>query len=526
MPLRLLRLGGVLALVAASIVGGVAATTLFPTSVDTLNYGAKLRLSINPTDLGTIQSPTIFGEIHLDFAGPVPAPGVIANVQVKERITDLLSRPNISISSLQPGPLELERAARDAGIGLALRFAAGALVVTLLALGSYAAWARRRPRASRLGVAAACWVIACAVTFASIGFGYRPERLDRFTTTGILGAVQRNADLLAGVETRAEQTTPYLKNLLALSSALQDKYSPQSLGEPVAARVLLVSDIHGANQYPLMKTIVAQEQIDAVIDAGDLVNFGTLAEAQASGVLDGIRSLDVPYVFVKGNHDARSASDTELLRALAKIPNVVLLQPDDDTYTVQSIGGIRIAGFNDPRWFGDDNRDNAAKQKAPAARFASAMADLAPPDVLVAHEPGAVDAVEQRSGIKVHGHLHSDRLDGNTIGVGTFTGGGAFSHFLQAGEGEELTGQPSSFDVAVFGEDCALTSLTRYQFRNVIEGRPAYDDVTLINGSRIESQLPPVPAPASTGATAEPSAPRTCSADAEPTTERVAAPPR
>ncbi len=520
----MVRTGAALALVVGACIGGVAATTLFPTSVDTLNYGATLRLSADPTDLGTIQSPTVFGDIHLDFAGPISGPGVIANVQVKEHITDLLARPNISISSLQPGPLELEHAARDAAIGLALRFAAGALTVTLLAVGAYAAWARQRPRASRVLIAAACWLVACAVTFASIGFGYRPERLDRFTTTGILGAVQRNADLLAGVETRAEQTTPYLKNLLALSAALQDKYSPQVLGKPVAARLLLVSDIHGANQYPLMKTIIAQEQVSAVIDSGDLVNFGTLAEAQASGVLGGIRSLGVPYIFVKGNHDARSADDTEVLRALAKIPNVVLLEPDQDSYTVQSIGGIRIAGFNDPRWFGDDNRDNAAKQKAPAARFAEAMADVAPPDVLVGHEPGAVDAIDQPSGIKVHGHLHTDQLDGNTIGVGTFTGGGAFSHFLQAGKDEELTGQPSAFDVAAFGEDCHLNSLTRYQFRNVIEGRPAYDDVTLINGTRIESELPPVPTPVSTpGLKASPK-PRTCSADQAPTTERVAAP--
>ena len=520
----MLRIGAALALVVAAVVGGVAATTLFPTSVDTLNYGASLRLSANPADLGTIQSPTIFGDIHLDFAGPLSAPGVIADVQVKERITDLLARPNISISSLQPGPLELERAARDAAVGLGLRFAAGALTVTLLAVGAYAEWIHRRPRTGRLGVAAACWLVACAVTFASIGLGYRPERLDRFTTTGILGAVQRNADLLAGVETRAEQTTPYLKNLLALSAALQDKYSPQVLGKPVAARLLLVSDIHGANQYPLMKTIVAEEQVDAVVDTGDLVNFGTLTEAEASGVLGGIRSLGVPYVFVRGNHDARSASDDELLRALTKIPNVVLLQPDGDSYTVQSIGGVRIAGFNDPRWFGDDNRNNAAKQKAPAARFAAAMADLAPPDLLVSHEPGAVDAIDQKAGVKVHGHMHVDQLDGNTIGVGTFTGGGAFSHFLEAAKDEELTGQPSAFDIAAFGEDCHLNSLTRYQFRNVIEGRPAYDDVTLINGSRIETEVPAVPAPAGSDETASPTGPRTCSADLEPTTERVSAP--
>jgi len=482
----LLRIGALVLLFVACNSGGVAATTLFPSTADTLNYGADLRLSLNPSDVSKLQSPTVFGDIRLDFAGPVPAPGVVAQVHVKERITDLLARPNISVQSLQPGPLELERAARGGAIAMAWRFAAGALVVALLCLGGYAAWRRRRPGPRWTAAVAGVWVTSCLATFAVIGLTYQPERLDSFTTTGILGTVQRNADLLEGVETRAEQVTPYLKNLLALSAALQDKYAPQVLDQPVAARILLVSDIHGANQYALMKTIVEQERIDAVIDSGDLVNFGSPAEADAAGLFQGISSLGVPYLFVKGNHDGQSATDRELLDRLAAVRNVVLLEPDDRTYVIESIHGLRIAGFNDPRWFGDDNKDNAAKQKGPAARFVEAMADRQRPDLVVSHEPGAVSAVE-RADVRLHGHLHSDRLDGNTIGVGTFTGGGPLSHFLEGAKGEELTGQPSSFDVAVFGTDCRLASLTRYQYRNVIEGRPAYDDVTLVNGSRIES---------------------------------------
>jgi Icc-related predicted phosphoesterase len=483
------RLVSLVVLYAGCVAGGIAATTLFPTTAQTLNYSASLRLSANPDEISAIHSPTVFGDIDVDFAAPVPAPGVLANVQVKQRITDLLARPNISVRSLQPGPLELERAARDAAMGLGWRFAAGSLLVALLAIGSYAAWAHARPRHRRVAAALGCWALSCLVTFGSVALAYRPERLEAFKLTGILGAVQRNTDLLAGVETRAEQTTPYLKNLLALSSALQEKYRPQALARPVAARVLLVSDIHGANQYPLMRTVVKQEQIDVVIDSGDLVNFGSVAEADAAGIFNGIKSLGVPYLFVRGNHDARSADDAALLSRMAKVPNVVLLQPDEQEYTVQSVAGIRIAGFNDPRWFGDDNQDNAAKQKPAAAAFSDAMADLPGPDVVVSHEPGAVSAID-RAGVKVHGHLHTPRLDGNTIGVGTFTGGGPFSHFLEGAQGEELTGQPSSFDVAVFGQDCRLASLTRYQFRNVIEGRPAYDDVTLINGSRIEDEPP------------------------------------
>lgn len=376
------------------------------------------------------------------------------------------------------------------------------------------------------------WVASCVATFGVIGLTYQPARLETFTLTGILGTVQRNAGLLEGVETRAEQVTPYLKNLLALSAALQDKYVPQALDRPVAARLLLVSDIHGGNQYPLMKTIIEQEQIDAVIDSGDLVNFGTATEADAVGLLQGIASLGVPYLFVKGNHDGRSDVDRELLDRLAAVPNVVLLEPDAQTYAIESIHGVRIAGFNDPRWFGDDNTNNSAKQKPAAARFNAAMADQPVPDIVVSHEPAAVKDVA-RAGIRVNGHMHASQLQDSRIGVGTFTGGGPFSHFIASdGNGDsadagELRGQPSAFDIATFGTDCRLASLTRYQFRNVIEGRPAYDNVTLVNGSRIE-QRAPAPAPPAGGAdaTGTTTPARSCDPTMEQTRERVTVAPR
>lgn len=509
-----------LALIVGCIGGGVATTTLFPSTAETINYTAQLRLSVSGNQISRIHSPTVFGDIDLEFDSALPAPGVLANVQVKQAITDVLAQPKVSIKALQPSPLELSNAARQAGLAMAIRFALGSLAVTAAAVTVYAVWKRKRPPLRRVAAAGACWLLACLLTFFSIWHTYQPQRLTTFTTTGILGAVQRNADLLAGVESRAQQTTPYLKNLLALSSALQDKYSPQELGEPVAARILLVSDIHGANQYALMKAIVQEEQIDAVIDTGDLLNFGNVAEGEAAGLFQGIQSLGVPYLFVRGNHDARAAGDTSLLTRLSKIRNVVLLDPGADSYTQETINGIRIAGFNDPRWFGDDNRNNAQKQRPAADSFVTAFESRPRPDLVVSHEPGAVKGIE-RADLLVHGHMHSDQLEDNVIGVGTFTGGGPFSHFLEGGEGEELTGQPSAFDIATFGLDCQLTSLTRYQFRNVVEGRPAYDDLTLINGSRIE-QTPPTD---DTDPAADP-AERTCGSSAGSSREQISAAPR
>jgi hypothetical protein len=95
--------------------------------------------------------------------------------------------------------------------------------------------------------------------------------------------------------------------------------------------------------------------------------------------------------------------------------------------------------------------------------------------------------------VLINGHLHKDELEGNRIGVGTFTGGGTLTHFLVDKQGDqpgELAGQPYAFDIAVYGQDCGLTSLTRYTYRNLIQGRPVYDDVSVINGKTIATPGP------------------------------------
>ncbi len=111
------------------------------------------------------------------------------------------------------------------------------------------------------------------------------------------------------------------------------------------------------------------------------------------------------------------------------------------------------------------------------------------------------------------------------------------SHFI-ATKDEELTGQPYAFDLASFGPRCALTQLTRYTYRNLIEGRPAYDNIQVVNGAMIdprgaqetrdaEAAGPPEPAPTAEPAQpAQPGAegeqPRTCSRSAETTIREIA----
>jgi len=487
-----------LVLVFAVTLGGVAATSLFPTSVETRHYSAEVRLSALPTLTSTIHSPTSFGDLDLQFASAFPSPGVDATVQVRDTITELFDDRRVSIESLQPSGGEITEALGAGVTELGLKFAGGVLVVGFGAIALIAYARRRRPTPRQLVSTGLAAVLAVSATAAGVWRTYQPDQLSSFRTTGLLGTVRSNAGLLADVEARAQQVTPYVKNLLALSQALQEKFVPEGVTKPTAARLLLVSDIHGANQYPVMKKIIADEQISAVIDSGDLLNFGSVTEAEVAGIFTSIEKLGVPYIFVRGNHDASSLTDQTLLRRMAKIKNVVLLEPSPQSYTEVSVRGVVVAGFNDPRFFGDSNQNNNQKQEPAAEAFNQAFADRARPDIVVSHEPGAVRKVKSAT-LLVNGHMHKEELEDNRIGVGTFTGGGTVSHFLvdkqtlAQNPGDpvgELQGQPYAFDIAAFSQSCDLASLTRYTFRNLIGGQPAYDDVSVINGATIANRGP------------------------------------
>ncbi|WP_299447870.1 DUF998 domain-containing protein [uncultured Phycicoccus sp.] len=493
-------LAGVL-ITAGCLATGVAATTVAPATAQTRNYQATVSLDSDPRRTGDLVAETTFGDVEVSFVGL--APGIRAVPQVKASIADVLSRPQLSLSGLRPGPEELNTAIRDVAVSVLGRFALGALALALLVVGLWTVARRRRPPRWLVGVAALSWLVTTVGTTASIYTTYQPSRQGSFTATEVLGTLQQNQGLLGDVETRATQVAPYLRNLLALSTALQQKYAAGALESDPALRILFVSDIHGANQYPLMREVIEQQSIDVVIDTGDLLTFGTVGEGEAAGIFAGIESLEVPYLFVRGNHDATSLTDTSVLERMQEVPNVILLQPPGSGYELVTVGGVTIAGFNDPRFFGDSGTGTPAKQVPAREAFQRAFVQAPPPDVVASHEPWALDGVD--AGIRLNGHMHSSDVEGNRVQVGTFTGGGPFSHFVEGeGEGgEELTGQPSGFDILTFGTDCRLSSLTRYRFRDVIEGRPVYDDVSIVNGNRIDTR------PADPERTCEPGDPLT-----------------
>ncbi|MGD8149533.1 metallophosphoesterase family protein [Ornithinimicrobium sp. Y1694] len=496
--LRHLMVVALMALLA--FLGGVATTQLWPVHTETRYFAADV--SVEPSLNSTIQLPTVVGDVILNFDGPLPAPGLTAQVQVREEVTDLLRSGQLRTAELQPDQSELRQAMDNGVREVAWKFAAGALVTTLLALLAYAV-ARPRHTGHVILVSSTATALALAGPGTAAYLTYRTDNVKEYRATSLLSLVQANTGILDDLDRKADQGAIYVTNLLALSDAVRQEFTPTDEQQPDAARFLLVSDIHGMDQYPLMRQIVASEDIDAVIDTGDLINFGDPREGDLTGIYRGIESLGVPYIFVRGNHDATSPTDERFLRRMAQVPNVILLEPTAEEFVRADINGVSITGFNDRRYFNQRSTEFAEQQGELAALWREATADRDPTDIVATHQPYSAFRVPT-GGVTVNGHMHAPGLDRQHIQMGSFTGGGLVNQFRlpplteEAREAAaedvetrgELVGRPYAFDILSFGTDCSVKRLTRFSYRNLVSGRPQFDDVSIVNGRTIQPNVP------------------------------------
>ena len=119
-----------------AFLGGVATTQLWPVHTQTQYFAADV--SVAPTLDSTVHLPMVVGDVVMSFDGPLPAPGLRAQVSVREEITDLLRSGRLSTATLEPTQEELRSAIDDGVREVAWKFATGALVTSMLVLITYA----------------------------------------------------------------------------------------------------------------------------------------------------------------------------------------------------------------------------------------------------------------------------------------------------------------------------------------------------------------------------------------------------
>jgi Icc-related predicted phosphoesterase len=151
------------------------------------------------------------------------------------------------------------------------------------------------------------------------------------------------------------------------------------------ARLAVIGDVHGAlGRLALVLPQVRNAKPDAILMVGDLGAEGDL-EGSALEVLDRVSELDLPVLFVPGNHDLPSLPD----RALAR--NV-----DDRVLEVAGLSVWGIGGSGPNQWgfpyeWSDDMLRHRPRERA---------------DILLAHCPPfgtTVDSTTQGKHAGSHG---------------------------------------------------------------------------------------------------------------------------
>jgi predicted phosphodiesterase len=169
-------------------------------------------------------------------------------------------------------------------------------------------------------------------------------------------------------------------------------------------RVLHVSDIHlNPGAFDLMRRLTDQFGVDAIVDTGDLTDWGTDPE---TAIVDQIGTLDVPYVYVRGNHDSRGVQE-----AVAAEPNAIVLDGEAAT-----VAGLRFWGIGDPRYTPDKSQPVGGHSEmevaeAYAPRVADVLVQDEPPpvDVVLIHDPRAASDLGGMVPLVLAGHEHQVR---------------------------------------------------------------------------------------------------------------------
>jgi predicted phosphodiesterase len=150
-----------------------------------------------------------------------------------------------------------------------------------------------------------------------------------------------------------------------------------------------------------VRTIADQFDVNVVVDTGDIVDWGTEAEASYVGA---ISTLRVPYLYVRGNHDSVATA-----AAVARQPNAKVL--DDSTVTV---AGLTFAGIGDPRFTPDKTAQTPTEAVVDSGRrLADKIRSLSPKpvDVAMVHDPAAAGPLAGTCPVVLAGHLHSRRIE-------------------------------------------------------------------------------------------------------------------
>jgi predicted phosphodiesterase len=361
-----------------------------------INVGPfRAEMSITPSLVGgtEVDIPPL-GSLHLDsHRGTLHLKVALGSLD-QSRTEELLDNPT-AISSAG------DRAVDEVTIGvtrLALRMVGLAVLSAILAAALIFRSVRRT---------AAAGLTALVASAASIGLAaatIRPDAISEPRYEGLLV----NAPAVVGDARRiADNYGRYAEQLQQIVSNVSRLYTTVSslpVYEPAGntTRILHVSDLHlNPSSWGLIRTVVETFDIDAVIDTGDMVDWGSSAE---TGYAASIPSVKVPYIYVRGNHDSIA-----IQTAVARQRNAIVL---DGKLT--TVDGVTIAGIGDPQFTPDKSETNKAGDNSGTELLTATGTRLADTirasgkkvDIALIHDPDMAPPLSGVIPLVLAGHKH------------------------------------------------------------------------------------------------------------------------
>jgi Icc-related predicted phosphoesterase len=407
---------GLLGAVLGLLVAGTVTTAVGP---------FQAQMSLTPSASGsTVVAIPPLGELQVDtHDGPIRL-GVRVTQLRDEAARSIVADPE----SLRGLGDRVNEDLRDGVQSLVVRTVlvtvAGAALLGLLVF--------RRWRATLAAGGAGLGALAVAGAISAATFDETSLAEPRYT--GLLASAPTAVGDVRDIVERFDAYQLQLGRLVANVSELYSVTSalPVFTPDDDTVRLLFVSDLHlNPASFEVIESVVEQFRVDAVVDTGDITDFGSSAESR---YVAGIGDVGVPYVWIRGNHDS---SLTQI--AVGLQPNAVVL----DGPEVVEVAGIGFVGQGDPRFTPDKTtRDDDAPTEVLTAvgnALREALEDEpAPPDVVLVHDPISAGPLLGEVPLVLSGHVHERRaetVDGTTHLVQGSTGGAG----LRALEGEEPT---------------------------------------------------------------------------------------
>lgn len=241
------------------------------------------------------------------------------------------------------------------------------------------------------------------VTLGSALATFNGKAFESPTYTGALRqapwVIQFGKDAFVRIEELSQKLRTVAANLNVLYgriAAPPDRLDEESDAETV--RILHVSDLHNnLAGVKFMQEVAHQFRVSMIVDTGDLTDFGSPPETV---IVQQIRDIGYPYLFVAGNHDSQT-----VVSALAALPNVTVLNGQLVTEK-----GFTFLGLPNPASARASvgNVDTTPEElQAGSSVLLETVRNLRePPDILAIHNPEEARPLWGSVPLVLCGHLH------------------------------------------------------------------------------------------------------------------------